>query len=103
VFYGWVCDWKVLVSVHKRTSLLVMARNLRAYAAGEKVKILRGKLAGQTMTVNQSANDWVLLDEMGSREVMSKGNVEPAAGFTEEELSQAKRAADKMQGLGSLM
>lgn len=92
------------MSVHKRTAVLVLARHMRHYAVGDQVKILRGKLASQIMTVHQAANDWVMLAELPSnRSVMSKGNVEPVDGFTDEEMNQAKRAADKMQGLGSLI
>lgn len=91
------------MSLHKRTAVLVVARHMRTYAPGEQVKILRGRLAGQTMTVLASENDCVMLKETPHREVMSKGNVEPLDGFAEEELAQAKRAAEKMQGLGSLM
>lgn len=77
---------------------------MRQYAEGEKVRILRGKYAGQTLTIRQSANDWVMLVEVPSaRELMSKGNVEPIEGFTDEELTHAKRAADRMQGHGSLI
>lgn len=86
---------------------MVIARHLHQYAMGDKIKVLRGKLAGQTLTVHQSANDWVTLEEMmqhdPSRYLMSKGNVEPAEGFTEEEITHAKRAADKMRGMGSLL
>jgi hypothetical protein len=91
------------VSIHKRTAVIVAARHMRHYATGDKVKVLRGKLAGQIMTIEDSANDWVILDASHSREVMSKGNVEPIGGFSEEELNHARRAADKMQGLGSLI
>ena len=95
------------MSLHKRTAVAVVVRHLRQYHMGDRVRILRGKYAGQVMTVHQSANDWVTLNETmqrdPSRYVMSKGNVEPEAGFTEEELTQARRAAEKMQGLGSLI
>jgi hypothetical protein len=91
------------MSVHKRTAAVVVARQMRNYKTGDQVRILRGKLAGQILTVRDSANDWVMLNEALNREVMSKGNVEPIDGFTEDELMHAKRAADKMQGLGSLI
>jgi len=95
------------MSIHKRTATLVLARHLHQYAVGDKVKILRGNHAGQTLTVHQSANDWVTLEEMmqhsPSRYLMSKGNVEPVDGFTEEEITHAKRAAGMMRGLGSLI
>jgi hypothetical protein len=84
------------LSVWKRTSTIVIARRLRQYREGEKVRILRGSLAGQILTVHQSANDWVMLKESASnRDVMSKGNVEPESGFTEDEMNQAERVSRK--------
>lgn len=95
------------MSVHKRTAAVVLARQLRQYRMGDRVKILRGKYAGQVMVVHHSANDWVTLKETmykdPSRYVMSKGNIEPELGFTDEEMNQAKRVSERMRGLGSLI
>lgn len=83
------------MSVHKRTATLVMARRLRMYRPGEKVRVLRGKHADQVMTVREATNDYVCFEELPKRECMSKGNVEPADGFTSEEMVQAERIARK--------
>ena len=50
------------------------------YQGGDKVRILRGKLKGRVFTVDQSANDWVTLQEVytNTHRVQSKRNVEPA-------------------------
>jgi len=85
------------MSAQKRPSLIVMARQLRGYKQGDKVRILRGALAGHVYTIHQSSNDWVTFKETRSREVMSKGNVEPESGFSEQELIEAGRVVEKMQ------
>lgn len=68
---------------------------MRQYHEGDKVRIVRGQFKGQVMTIHQSANEWVTLKELAkkdpSRWVMSKGNVEPEAGFTVDEMNQAER------------
>lgn len=46
------------------------------YQAGDKVRILRGRYAGQVMTVRECTDDEVFLAELPSRESMSKLNVE---------------------------
>jgi hypothetical protein len=46
------------------------------YAPGEKVRILRGKFAGEIMTVRVCTSDEVFLAERPKRESMSKGNLE---------------------------
>ena len=85
------------MSVWRKTSAIVIARHLKAYKAGDRVKILRGTYADQVMTVADSANDWVTLQEVmkkdPSRYAMSKGNVEPAEGFTRDEMNQAERVS----------
>jgi len=95
------------MSFYKPVSINVIARQMRQYKMGDRVRILRGKFAGQVMTVHQSANDWVTLKETmhkdPSRYVMSKGNVDPAEGFTEDEMNQARRASEKLQERGSLI
>lgn len=91
------------MSVHKKTSTVVVARHLKIYKTGDKVRVVRGKLAGQVLTIFQTSNDWVMLLEMARREVMSKGNVEPEGGFSEDEMNHARRVSEKMSGLGSLM
>lgn len=83
------------MSVWRRTASAVMARRLKQYREGDRVRILRGSLAGQIMTVRESSNDWVTFKETPKREVMSKGNVEPEGGFTPEEMNQAERVARK--------
>jgi hypothetical protein len=88
------------MSMHRKTPVAVMARQMRQYKPGEKVRILRGAFAGSIMTVRESSNDWLVLHEMAKRDVMSKQNVEPESGFTDEEMVQAKRAADKMLSKG---
>lgn len=91
------------MSLHKRTATIHVARQTKQYVAGDPVRIVRGPLAGQILTVRESTNDWVMLKEAGSREVMSKGNVEPPQGFSEEELNQAKRTAERLWKTGSLV
>jgi len=83
------------MSVWKRTSTIVIARRLKLYREGDRVRILRGSLAGQVLTIQQSSNDWVTFKETLKRELMSKGNVEPEGGFTEDEMNQAERVSRK--------
>jgi hypothetical protein len=70
---------------------------MRRYQEGDRVRILRGSLAGQIYTVHQSEADWVTLKEMMKKDpgrfVMSKGNVEPEDGFTDAEMKQAESIA----------
>lgn len=77
------------MSVHKKTPTIVMARQLHAYRAGDRVRVLRGKLAGREFSISQCANDWVLLSGTLAMDVMSKGNVEPVEGFTQAEFDRA--------------
>lgn len=81
------------MSVHKRTATIVLARQLRGYKPGDRVRILRGYLAGKVLTVHESSNDWITFNEGKTREVMSKGNVEPELGFTDDEMNQAERVS----------
>lgn len=94
------------MSVHRRTAAIVIARQTRQYKMGDKVRIIRGPHAGRLMTIGQSANDWVTLDERNmkdpSRYMMSKGNVEPLEGFTDDEMNQAKRISEKLWRSGSI-
>lgn len=87
------------MSVWRRTAAVVIARRVKQYKKGDRIRILRGVYAGQIMTVADSANDWVTMQEImkkdPSRWVMSKGNVEPEAGFTVEEMNQAERISRK--------
>jgi len=44
------------------------------YVGGRKIVVLRGKYKGKTFTVSQSANDWVLVEELGTQ-VFAKSSV----------------------------
>lgn len=101
VFFDWLLPWSHAMSGARRTPSIVLARQMRMYKPGDRVRVLRGALAGEVLTVHQSSNDWVTFKEMRSREVMSKGNVEPEMGFTDEEITQAGRVAEKMKGKGN--
>lgn len=79
------------MSDQPKTSKALLARRLKQYREGDRVKVLLGALAGQILTVDQSANDWVTFKEARTREVMSKSNVEPEDGFTLDEMNQAER------------
>ncbi len=81
------------MSINKRSATLAMARLMKMYKTGDKVKVLRGQYAGQIMTVRECTEDEIHLIECPRREAMSKGNVEPAEGFTKEQLAAAEREA----------
>jgi hypothetical protein len=85
----------VAMTSHKPAKLAVIARQMRAYKTGDKVRIIRGQYAGQVMTVRTATNDYVALIESPRRDVMSKQNVEPEGGFTSEEMIQAERVSRK--------
>ncbi len=87
----------------KRPSTIAIARQTRQYSRGDRVKVLRGRHAGKTMEIEQSANDWVILKGMLTRDVMSKGNIEPEIGFTDDEMTAARRIADRIRVQGSLV
>ncbi len=50
----------------------------KMYPPGSKVRILRGELAGQVLTVFECTADEIRFVERPKREVMSKDNVEAA-------------------------
>lgn len=88
------------MSMHKRTAAVTIARQTRSYIAGDRVRILRGTLRNVILTIREAQNDWVSFNELYSREIMSKGNVEPEQGFTEDELNQARRISEKIWKAG---
>jgi hypothetical protein len=79
----------------KRTATIVLARKLRVYVPGERVRVIRGEYSGQIMTVREATNDYVALLECKKRCLMSRGIIEPENGFTEEEMNQADRVIRK--------
>lgn len=42
---------------------------------GDKIKIKRGKLKGKVFTVHQSANDWLMVEELPAK-ILSISSVE---------------------------
>jgi hypothetical protein len=75
----------------KRSSMLAIARLRQMYKTGDKVRVLRGEYAGKIMTVRECTSDEIHLIECPKRSAMSKGNVEPADGFTKEQMAAAER------------
>lgn len=79
------------MALHYRTSAIVLARRARQYKPGDKVKVLRGRLADKILVIKEATADYVVFEDWPRRDVMSKGNVEPEEGFTKEEMEEAER------------
>jgi hypothetical protein len=86
-----ILDGVYELSQQPKISAALLARRLKQYHKGDRVRILGGTHAAEILTVDQSANDWVTFKEGGTRDVMSKANIEPEAGFTVDEMNQAER------------